>query len=353
MMRLAYRHAPPMPSLREPWYKQPGMARGLLRRLATFAALAALACRSVAHAAPGEASGSSPRFKVVVEENGDCSGEPFTTQLLRRAPSARVAGPSETALEIGVRLQSEPGVVRGRLTLQETNGFVTQRDVTGASCAEVTAALALIAAIFLEPNATMKPPSGEARPPEPIPDAREPRQHWTLAGGPAVAVHGSVAPGLTPAAELVFQAEFDSARVWSPLFRVSLVRALTKRIEVRTSVAALRFTAGRLGVCPLEWPAGGTLALRPCGTFEAGVLDAEGTETSDPRSVRTAWLAPGALLHVELNPLRMLAITLQTGLVVPLLRPEFYFDPDTPETVAFEVPPIGGTGNIGLLLRFW
>lgn len=317
------------------------------------AALAGFAVSSFMRVACADAVSSNPvRFRVDVEETASCSREAFARQVLRRAPSAQIASPNEPALSMEVRLSTEPGVVRGRLRLRETNGFVTERDVTGASCAEVTSALALIAAVFLDPNvAGGEPPEAPRRRAGP-PQARETPGSWRVGVGTAVGVHGASAPELAPALSLVLETELERDRVFSPLFGVSLMRTLTSRVEVQTSVATLRLTAARLQACPLAWLGESSVTLRPCGVIEAGFIDAAGTATADPQRVLAPWLAPGGSLRAELKLLTLLVIALDAGFVVPLFRPEFYFDPDAPETVAFEVPPIGTSGQVGLLARF-
>jgi hypothetical protein len=321
------------------------------RHCCSYAAIAAFWLFGVVRDALAEGPSPNLSFRVLVEETG-CPHDTFTHQVLRRAPSAKLATPNEPALSMAVKLRTEPGIVRGRLTLLEPNGVVTERDVTGASCAEVTAALALIAAVFLDPNATADEPPKVPPRADPRPDAAEAQGVWRLGGGPAVGVHGATAPRFTPGLALVLEAALERDRGLSPLFSVSLMRGLTSRVEVQTSVATLRFMAARLQACPVAWPRASNLTFRPCGLIEAGVLDAAGTETSDPQRVRTPWLAPGGALRAELNLSTILMIALDAGFVVPLFRPEFYFDPDAPETVAFEVPPIGSTGHLGVLARF-
>ena len=128
---------------------------GRSREAWLYAALVSLTLSVSARGAFAEdAKSNAASFRVIVDETDWCTGETFARQILRRAPSTRIAATNEPALSIEARLSAEPGIVRGHLTLQETNGFVTERDVTGESCAEVTAALALIAAVFLDPNAT-------------------------------------------------------------------------------------------------------------------------------------------------------------------------------------------------------
>src|SRR5688572_15854642 len=161
-----------------------------------YAAIAVVSLCGVVQDALAEGPSPSLRFRVHVEETG-CPHDTFALQVLRRVPSAKLATPNEPALSIAVRLSTEPGIVRGRLTLLEPNGFVTERDVTGASCAEVTAALALIAAVFLDPNVTADEPPKVAPRAHPRPDATEAPGVWRLGVGPAVGVHGATAPRFT------------------------------------------------------------------------------------------------------------------------------------------------------------
>jgi hypothetical protein len=46
-----------------------------------------------------------------------------------------------------------------------------------------------------------------------------------------------------------------------------------------------------------------------------------------------------------------LLVVLEGGFVAPLQRDTFYFDPPSPENVAFEVPSVGATARRGIAAR--
>jgi len=69
-------------------------------------------------------------------------------------------------------------------------------------------------------------------------------------------------------------------------------------------------------------------------------------------STSTPWSALGGTLRGEFSPFGPLLVVLDAGFVAPLHRDTFYFDPPTPENVAFTVPSVGGTARLGIAARF-
>jgi hypothetical protein len=292
------------------------------------------------------------KVRIVESADGCVLGEHFTEQLLQRTAVARIAKPGEEALAIHVSLRIEEGVVHGRMTLRETNGSVTEREITGASCAEVTAALALVAAVILDPSISTSTSTEPRRHATTAPPEMKAESAWRFGVGPALGAEGAVAPEIVPSIAVVGEAELELGHRFSPRFSLSFGRTTTSHLRVQTSTATLRFTFARVSICPARWPSDATLVLRPCGLFEAGVLRGAGEATLDPGRANAPWIAPGGSVRADFKLWKTLLISLEGGAVIPLLRHEFYFDPDAPDNVAFEVPSAGATSRLGVFLQF-
>lgn len=124
-------------------------------------------------------------LRISYEAHEGCPGaETFLRELTLRTSRARAATPGEAALEVLVRLTRSEGATRGRITLGAGEG-ARVREVDGATCAEVVAALALIAALRVDPTASL----------DPQPPAAEPRSTEEPAPGGAAALGGVAALG--------------------------------------------------------------------------------------------------------------------------------------------------------------
>lgn len=357
-------------------------------------------------------------FRVESLPGATCpSGDPFATQLLRRTDRIREAAGDESAVVF--RLEVEPGKdhASGRLTVREPDGSETEREVVGASCQEVVSAMVLIAAVLLDPNASLeplappsppppKPPSppppprslpvepSESRPPGAvIPAGRRPppgavvrprstrdaaeRQRSPsdsiapgsssatgskrgdglldrLAAGAGVglALEGAPLPKLSAGVAIVGTASLALESIFSPLLEASGVRTQTVRVGTPSGVADFRFSSVRLLACPVRFPAKSSIALRPCALAELGELEGIGKVTRDPAYVTARWVAVGGLGRLSVTLVGPLALLVQGGVVVPLIRHEFYFDPDGPETTALEVPAAGFSSRLGVVAEF-
>ncbi|HEY3495931.1 MAG TPA: hypothetical protein VGK73_14635, partial [Polyangiaceae bacterium] len=99
---------------------------------------------------------------------GCASREAFIRELTSRTERARAAVPEEEGAKIVVKLIENDGAIAGQLTLLEQDGSETRRGVAGETCDETVAALALIAAVIIDPESVYgkKPPPGRTVNPE-------------------------------------------------------------------------------------------------------------------------------------------------------------------------------------------
>jgi hypothetical protein len=106
--------------------------------------------------------------------------------------------------------------------------------------------------------------------------------------------------------------------------------------------------AGRIDGCPLAWPRRSWASVAPCATFEIGRIAGKGTHTENPASPAHAWLAPGAMLRLSILANDFINVEAEGGGARPLARYRFYFSPDTP---AYDVPPVSWNASVGATLR--
>jgi hypothetical protein len=304
-------------------------------------------------ARPLAAEEASIPITIAYADPAGCAPEHgFWRQLSRRSERVRVATSSDaTALEVAV--ERSGAARRGILTIREAGDVVTVREISGASCDEVITAMALVAAIFLDPNARTEPLAEEASPPPPEPKRpRAPERPLYFGLGVRLAVDTAFAPDPVLGGVLALEGALERGSILSPLFVLSGTRTATATARAAGGVAELQYTGARAMICPLRLPAKGGIRVRPCAAFDAGSFTATGVATLDPDHSSDLWLAVGGLARLDANLFGPLAATLELGAAFPLFRYGYYFDPLRPESRAFYVPLVGVSGRAGVTAVF-
>jgi hypothetical protein len=280
----------------------------------------------------------------------------FSAELQKRSQHVRPALGGERAFEFQIDVRDNEGTLEGRLTLREPGGRVTVRVVPGATCSEVIPALAVIAAVLVEPSAI-----GEQQPmraPTAPPSARPEPTGWAVGASVGLVAQGAVAPQTRLGFAIEASAAYEAGDWLSPLFAVAYAR--TEEGTATTpgiGTARLNWWTVRASLCPVRWPEAALLALRPCGLFDLGALQGAGEQTYRPGNTRVTWLAPGAsarldsfpLAWLDAAPFDWLVITAEAGIFRPLNRDRFVFDPDLE---AYRPPWVGGFGRLAAGGRF-
>ena len=174
-----------------------------------FPLLLALAVSPV----PSALADGQPRapFRVEFSEGLNCGKpEDFSAELLRRSQHVRPARSGEDGFAFRVDICQAEGSLQGRLTLREAGGRVTVRIVPGATCGEIIPALAVIAAVLVEPSATVERPW----PPAP-PAAAAPSGDWGFGANVGPVLQGGVAPKARWGINLEANTAFESGRAKS------------------------------------------------------------------------------------------------------------------------------------------
>jgi len=328
----------------------------------------------------------------------------FVRQVEGRTPRAGWVTEAPGARRFVVVIAGSLAQPRGALTVLSDEGAAT-RVVQGETCEEVVAALALITAVAIDPQAKLVVPEPVPAPPTPAPVPAEPPPgadpsagtpapgptgplpapvwpppasaepppvepepppgppwpssgpgpdrdvpgpqprgwRWTLGLG-AAAASGLDTLGLQ--VPVFLDLERAESAFWSPAFRATVVVTPTQEVGHARGVADFRRYAGALSGCPLRWQLHPTLGLRPCLAVEAGALLARGKVDQGLEST-TGWVAILLPARLQWSPSTWALLEVQGAFGVPLVQPRFYFEPDT--TVVTYDPVLGTIGgNVGV-----
>jgi hypothetical protein len=322
--------------------------------------LAAAHAMSTAAAAEEAPRPETQALSVVYSAPAGCGTRAsFVAELEARTPRVRVVDAGDSVTMASVELLDRTTGIVGQLSLREPSGMETLRAVAGKSCEEVVAALALIAAVLVDPEAITHTPAAAPAAPaapaaspsreEPHPRAQPPLSETTLRFRPSLgtgaAVTSTVAPSVSFAPALELGLELERGGVRGPMLLLSFERFSSSTVTRRAGVADFSTLLGRVSLCPLRWPASGVAFLAPCGAFEAGSLHVDVSQTIDEKEPTVLWLAAGPGLHLEMRPLRVLGVELDLLGIFPLVRDTFFF---SPRIEVFSIPVVGWTGRVGV-----
>ncbi len=292
-------------------------------------------------------------FTLAYTASTSCPHERDFMQRLRSRTSAAERVSTSGDVEVAVSMEVLAGGARGFIAWRRGTDR-TRRAVNGESCSEVASALALILALALDPDAGASPAPQSREPvePKPAPSSRQPLRatapapsasRWYPMLGVAAGAAGGVAPGLRPYVGARAALGRDTGGLWAPRAQLALSYARgTSRTPAGSAVLSL-WTL-RAGLCPVNFIHGASF-VRPCATFDLGRLSARGYATRDARAGAAPWYGPGLALGVGRRVLDACFVELEGGMIAPLVRDWFYFEPN--ESAA-RIPKV--TGYFGVVL---
>ncbi len=308
----------------------------------------------------------------------------FSAAVNARTTRARAASAGERARTFVVVVAPDGRGVAGRVTIRDLDGRELRRDVTGATCAEVADALALVVALAIDPHASVTPialppaasappssastphsstpappPASAARPPTVLPSPSvsalppprsspsplAPRTARVAFG--ALGAGGVFSTGVTPSTLFgldVFAELRLAADDWmTPSFRIAFERTASDTLTGANGTARFVWTAGRFDACVRGWRAG-RLSIGPCARAEVGAISAAGGGVTHPKNETGPWLALAPAVRARVSIADVLFLDADLALRVALARETFYFEPDA---TFYEVPVLGVTGGVG------
>jgi hypothetical protein len=329
----------------------------------------------------------------------------FVAQVKARTALAQFVDDASTGRRFTVSARFEGGRAVGRFTSGRGAMSGTARQVTSESCEDVVSALALIAALAIDPHANLAeplPPSG--------PDAssastmssdvtsnagaNQPVSHSASSGSSSPIApnsptrverasgtgvrYSSWQIGLTangtlwasspvmPVGGLSVMVQWQSLEEQglSPALRLSVGRAVSATAHLDTGGGA-RFTSStaRLDLCALRINLGHSIALQPCVGIEGGWITATGVK-QDPivgtQEWTRPWWAVNEMLRMQVELGKGWSYGLEAGLAEPLWRDTFVFDYPAPapgsaryQVEIIHVPAWAPQMGTGVARRFW
>jgi hypothetical protein len=305
----------------------------------------------------------------------------FTREVLARAPRARVAAPAERARTLLARVKPGGGHgYDGVLVVRDTGGATTERAVHAPSCDELVTALAVIAAVVIDPmtaktgaidagyaladaaadaaeaavavtdaDADALPPTTPPEVPtsprrsEP-PHAREPREQWEISAGIGGGAIGGSAPTLLFSVPVFFEVSRNPAGLFDPALRIRFERTATSASEA----GAFTRTGGSVDLCPVALRAR-SLRAQPCARIDLAALAVSGRDVEPVRSAVRPWFALGPVARVRLDLGSRVFIELEGGLLLAVVRDRFFVEPGT---LVYRAPLVGATTAFAVGLGF-
>jgi hypothetical protein len=288
----------------------------------------------------------------------------FREQVLGRTKRVSFTETSAAgSLGWSVKLAETSGGSRGTLRVTSDKPSKLERNVNASSCEQVVDALALVAALSVDPDASLtardkpKPtrPAAPAPPPAPVappPASSKPRAPTdasatklllglTLTGRSGIAQQLAWAP--RPFVGLSFRSR--GGYTWGLALSATQVRG---RAAVDAGRADFTWSLGRLEVFPVR-AAFGNWRLEPAVFVEAGQLRARGVAVSPAAEVRRPALLAGALGRLSLLAFGLLEVHLEGGPLLPIVRDRFYL---FESTTVFRIPAVTGVVGAGVGLEF-
>lgn len=326
--------------------------------------LATAVCLAISLGAGRARAQSAPPVSVTLEYaafEGCPDAASFEAQVLARTPRASFAAPGASGtLTWSVELGPTSGGSRGTLRVQGESQGMLERNVTAATCEQVVGALALVAALSVDPDASLSEPAEPSprplapsprKPPVPVPSPRRPERVAAAPGvrftvGPSLVGRSGLAPELVwaPQAALGLSFRTGGGHTWG--LRLSALHA-SGRSTLETGSASFTSNLVRLQAFPLRV---GSAAWRfePAAFAEAGELSARGVGITPTRSVRRPVAWAGVLGRVSLV-MSVLLLELEAGGALPFVRDRFYIFENT---TVFRVPVASAFASLGVGLEF-
>jgi hypothetical protein len=334
----------------------------------------------VAVAASGDAPTREP-VRVEYRSEGQCpSGESFFGEVRARTDKVRGATAGERARALRVEVQEGARESQGSLVIVGADGAASSvRTVRAKTCDDVVRALALVAALAIDPEAKTAPrvdpvpvsstaqgappaptataldagtdaespdaaprlPETTSRPGRPAPpeprEPAEPPARTTASLGLALGLEGATVLEARPSPVVVVGLDIARNRLISPWIALRLARSFEGEAATSAGTAKLVFSSAALEACPLRLRVAEPLALFPCGRVAFGFVEAEGAGVTTPASALRGWGDVGLHARAALHLAGPLHLDGHVGARVPLFRDTYFVDT---ATTLYEIPRV-------------
>lgn len=322
-------------------------------------------------------------FSLDYETPSACPDRDEAFKLIRKRSKRVVLTEQEDAAQhLHIRVAQTPGGFEGELAVTRNDEATDSRRFTGSTCVEVVDALALTAALSLDPDATIVAPAatgsdpsepesptsdksklpGEASTDPSDPSTRENTRGPQAGAGAATdprASHGPhgwhVSAGLQGSIERVMDTSLHAGfglsaglrrnddRTWFPLEFAVDVRYLAEvarsEDELTTRLALARFSYCLLRV-------GSVVTFLACPTAQLGLLVAQGENLETTSAVTRLYATAGAQARVRGIVYKQLEWQFMASINLPFVPRHFAVDPGP--TVIGSTLPVAFDGALAL-----
>ncbi len=290
----------------------------------------------------------------------------FVDEIRSRTPRLSLAEDDGWTSRFEVDVADHGSHFTGALTVHAERASSERREVTAKSCEEVLETLALIVAVAIDPNASLRrlpqraeEPKAEPEPPPPpvfAPPPSAPRPSAPASPNasadskprspatwrPQLLLGGEARGAFADSASFAGSFGLEVER-WGWAVRLSALQSMESTVmDPFGREARFRWTAGRLEGGP-RW-AMGAFSLQGALGLDVGRVTAR-AELEQGRW----WVSALALGRARWEPLSPVGFEVVAGAFVPLTRDRYaLFDPDT---VLYRERALGGLVGLGLYFR--
>jgi hypothetical protein len=120
--------------------------------------------------------------------------------------------------------------------------------------------------------------------------------------------------------------------------------------EVGQEYAKFAWWRAELEGCPLRWSVAKSLEVRPCAFARAGALVSQGHGLSSSQTSIRPWSELGASLLLEWTLVGPMALELEGGATLPLIREQFEFM--DPAELGYQAPSVMADVKLGVGVHF-
>lgn len=316
-----------------------------------------------------------------------CPSEGVAFALIQRHAKriVRSESPTESVAAMRIRITEVPGGHKGELSVQRPGGETETRDVKGTTCREVMEALALTAALSVDPDASLFSDSSTDSTSESHSEAKTER-HQSETLGSAQSGADKNSKGSEPTEDARLDVHSNQTEVHIPLtysigpdFSIEGVLSHSEHLGVGVSLSLRREDAriflplevkagfrflfegpfngseeltSSLGVvtlegCPLR--IGAKLSVMTCFGFDLGWVSVTGQNLEDPANSTRSYAALKTEVPIQLR-LSSVEIWGAPGLSMPLTRRSFVAEPGS--ELLSETKAVGIFSTIGARIEF-
>ena len=298
---------------------------------------------------PSALADGQPRapFRVEFSEGLNCGKpEDFSAELLRRSQHVRPARSGEDGFAFRVDICASRGIARGPAY---PAGGRRAGDGSQRPRCHVRRGHPGAGRHRRRCSSSPAPRSSDREPPRSTALRPAPSGDWGFGASVGPVIAGGRGTKGQVGDYLEANTAFESG-VLSPLFALAYTRTLTGEAPTQNGTAELRWWTVRASLCLLRWPESGKLALRPCGLFDIGRLDAVGTQTDVRAFGHDDLGSAGGQRQARRDAGRRVLADRRSRAGRATEWDRFLFDPGP--LVAFRPPELGGLGRLAVGGRF-